>query len=415
MFEASIGVYIFLFLALYFEVFLLITFLEKRKNRPAPALALTSFPSVALIIPCFNEAKTIEKTITSALALLYPQEKLSIVVVDDGSIDETFAKAKRFEHDGTSGPRVVVYSKRNGGKYTALNYALRREDAEIVGCLDADSWVEPGALKEVIAAFNRDPELMAATPAIKVSRSRRFLEIIQKAEYALSIFSRKMFGHMGALFVTPGPFSFYRREVFERIGLFRKAHDTEDMEMALRMQANHMKIENIPTAHVYTTVPWRLRTLIRQRTRWTRGFIENSKDYAYMYFNRHYGTLGLFVLPTGITAIFSAIYLAGYFLATFIAKGMDLFVQTEAIGVSAMIPSTPHLEWFFLNTQTYMFIVITLVILTALVIGIGKNIGNEKPFSRDVLFFLFFYGFIAPLWLLNAVAHAALARRVSWR
>lgn len=414
MFEASLGVYLFLFLALYFEVFLLITFLEKKRSGAAPRAAMTHFPSVAIVVPCFNEQDTIEKTLRSALALDYPRGKLSVVVVDDGSTDGTLALARRFEHDGAEGVKVTVHTKRNGGKHTALNYALRREEAEIVGCLDADSWVERGALREVIAAFNADRELMAVTPAVKVSGPKRLLEVIQKAEYALAIFSRKMFGNLGALFVTPGPFSFYRREVFARIGLFRRAHDTEDMEMALRMQANHLPIDNIPAARVYTNVPPDLPTLIRQRTRWTRGFIENSKDYAFMYFNRRYGALGLFVLPTGIIAIFSAIYLAGYFLATFIARAMELFVRTETVGIANALPFS-RFDWFFLNTQTYTFIIVTLVIMTAVVIGIGKKIGAEKPVSRDVLYFILFYGFIAPLWLFNAVVHAALARRVSWR
>lgn len=408
--EASLGVYVFLFLALYFEVFLLITFFERRYETQSSRRELSRFPSVAVIVPCFNEERTVGKTIESLLSLDYPKDKLSIVVVDDGSTDSTLAVARAFERFHN----VTVHTKRNGGKHTALNYALRRTSAEIVGCLDADSWAEPMALREIIHAFDRDTALMAVTPAIKVNRPRRFLEIVQKAEYALSVFSRKMFGNLGALFVTPGPFSFYRREVFDNVGLFRMAHHTEDMEMALRMQAHHLKITNVNTAHVYTTVPATLRGLIRQRARWTRGFIENSKDYAHLYFNRRYGALGLFVLPTGMVAIFSALYLAGYFLWSWIAYGVDLLARVGAVGVGNTI-STSHLDWYFLNTSTYMFVIVTLIAFTLFVIMVGKRLGAERMVSRDIVYYVLCYGLIAPLWLATAVIESALARRVSWR
>src|SRR3989344_7016109 len=155
------GIYASLFLTLYFEVFLLISFFEERpraRSKDLPA----RYPAVAVLVPCFNEERTIAGTLESLLALEYPAEKLEILVVDDGSRDNTGNIAQEFS---AKHPKVKYFYKENGGKYTALNYGIERTDAELIGCLDADSFVEREALLEVVKRFNESPEIMAVDPA----------------------------------------------------------------------------------------------------------------------------------------------------------------------------------------------------------------------------------------------------------
>ena len=143
MIEAT-ATYSLLFISLYFEIFLLVGFLERRfatQTNKGPALALASYPSVAIVVPCFNEETTVAGTMASLLELDYPKEKLEIIVVDDGSRDATLSIAKQFETD----PRVRVFHKENGGKHTAMNYGLEQTNAELIGCLDADSIVASDA------------------------------------------------------------------------------------------------------------------------------------------------------------------------------------------------------------------------------------------------------------------------------
>ena len=83
--------HIFLFAALYFQIFLLITFFENRELiGKQVARTSTRCPSVAVLVPCYNEEKTVAGTIESLLALDYPKDKLNIVIIDDGSTDNTF-------------------------------------------------------------------------------------------------------------------------------------------------------------------------------------------------------------------------------------------------------------------------------------------------------------------------------------
>ncbi len=98
---------------------------------------------------------------------------------------------------------------------------------------------------------------------------------MQNAEYIFGITLRHALASVNGLYVTPGPFSFYRRSVIEKLGGFRHGHQTEDMEMALRIQQAGYKIENAPRARVYTKAPNTLLGLVKQRTRWTTGFLRN--------------------------------------------------------------------------------------------------------------------------------------------
>ena len=137
-------------------------------------------------MPVWNEETTILKTIFSLLKLNYPKENISILIVDDGSTDRTWNVIQKFSRN----KQIKLLRKENGGKYTALNYALEFVDSELVGCLDADSFVHPEALKRIVAQFE-DSEMMAVTPSIKIFEPKGLLGLIQKAEYMFGIFSEK--------------------------------------------------------------------------------------------------------------------------------------------------------------------------------------------------------------------------------
>ena len=408
----SLGVYICLFVALYFEVFLLISYLE-RKPSTKTAGKPSYYPSVALLVPCFNEEKTLEHTVESLLALEYPKDKLKIVIIDDGSKDQTHTIGERL---AAGSSQIQFFHKENGGKYTAMNWGIEHTDSEMIGCLDADSFVAEDALVEVVKRFEADKAIMAITPAMKVYRPRKMLELMQAVEYTFGIFYKKMFDNLAALNVLPGPFSIYRREVFTTIGLFKHAHNTEDMEIAFRMHAHGLKIANAHNAFVYTTVPTTPWALIKQRTRWSQGFLQNSQDYSYMYFNRRFGNFGMLVLPFGLVAFFAGIYTAAYAVYRTVHLLMGKISDMFATHVPLQLP-VAHLTWFYINTSMMLFLILTVLCGTLLAILLGQRIAlNEKDITLKALFAYFaLFGFIAPVWLVRAAWGAALARESKWR
>src|SRR3989344_3767903 len=138
--------YPFLFIAIFFESFILVTLLSKPARAARARKPGTATPSVAVIVPCRNEVATVSATCNSLLALDYPKDKLEIILVDDGSTDATPVMMSKFTYH----PQVRIIRKENGGKHTALNAGIAVTQAELIGCLDADSFVEPDALREII-------------------------------------------------------------------------------------------------------------------------------------------------------------------------------------------------------------------------------------------------------------------------
>lgn len=403
-----------LFISLFFEVFLLITYLEVRQELDLEEKYLGKnirrFPTVTIIVPCFNEEHTVGNTIRSLLNLDYPKEKLSIIAVDDGSTDGTRRALVSFE----SHPQISVLSKENGGKHTALNLALEKVESELVGCLDADSFVDPNALRKIVPFFD-DDSIMAVTPSIKVFEPKSILQYLQKIEYSWGIFLRRMLSSIGALYVTPGPFSIFRVRVFRELGGYAHGHHTEDLEMALRMQKHRYKIVNSYGAHVYTIAPRGLGALYRQRVRWTYGFLNNAMDYREMFFNKKYGHIGIFILPIATTSIFSTLYVAGSTLWNNLTSAIDALVKFQTVGFSWRA-SLPSFDWFFINTGVLPILALSAVMLTLVILYLSiKMADGQVRLSRGVFYYLLLYIFIVPLWLTKAMFNTIFRRQINWR
>lgn len=404
----------FIFITIYFESFLLVTFLSKpARDRRAKAPA-TDSPKVAIIVPCYNEEDTISATIDSLLALDYPKDKLSLVLVDDGSTDGTPALMDTFANN----PQIHIIHKKNGGKHTALNEGIASvPDAEYIGCLDADSFVSTDALRSLVGYFD-SPRVAAVTAAMSVHEPKSLLELMQNAEYIFGIALRHTLSSVNGLYVTPGPFSFYRRSVVVDLGGFRKGHNTEDLEMALRIQRAGLLIENAPLARVYTKTPKTVPALVKQRVRWTTGFARNIMfEYRDLIGNPKFGTLGLIVLPLGITAIFGGISL--FILAIFqvINRIITTISITHGIPLSyTLTPHWPNLDPFYLPVTALILFTFIAMIGSVSFMIVGKNISRtpSKLFLGMVVYILF-YGIIAPLWLLRTAFDIVTGVKRSWR
>ena len=402
--------HIFLFVTLYIEVFFLITYFEiMEKEKKVVVLPVQKKrPSVSIIVPVWNEETTVLKTIFSLLKLNYPKDKLFIFIVDDGSQDNTWNVIQRFARN----KQIKLLRKENGGKHTALNYALTFINSDLVGCLDADSFVHPEALNRIVTQFN-NPEIMAVTPSVKIFEPKGILALVQKAEYMFGIFLRKVFNHLNAIYITPGPFSIFRLSVFKTIGFYHHAHNTEDMEIAMRMQKNHMKIGNAYNAYIYTIAPTNLFVLIKQRLRWSYGFIKNAIDYREMFFKPQYGNLGMVVLPAAGFSTISTMYFFGTTIINWISTLIIKIKEISAVGFSW---TGFHFDLFYMNTDMIVFVSAIAVLGTFFIIMASRKLSEEKNrFGLDSLLFVMFYTSIAPLWISRAVFNAVFSKGTKWR
>lgn len=410
--------YGFSFLSLYVQIYFLVIFLENYKSlkiRRHPIKLFkdeSEYPGVTITVPAYNEGENVAKTVESLLKLNYPKDKLFLILVDDGSRDDgkTFEVMKRYEGH----PQIKIFSKPNGGKYTAQNLGLEHTTTPFLGCLDSDSMVDPEALNRIMSYFIEDPTVMAVAPTIISNTEENIVQRAQKADYELQIYVKKMLGFVNAIHVTPGPFSIFRKEVFEKIGPYRHAHTTEDQEIALRMQQHRMKIEHAPDAYVLTNTPKTVKALYKQRARWIYGFIRNALDYRHLFFKKKYGNVGFITLPSGFVSVLSVIFL-------FIFSGYNILIYLKhkslvlsAVGVNLDSYSF-KLDPFFINTSAIMFMSIFVYSSVFFSLFMGHRILHGKmKFDLSIIWFFIVYAIVAPFWLLKAVINAVRNYESSW-
>ncbi len=403
--------YVSIFLFFYFQVFVLLTYVspgaaKRRAGSPLP----DPLPTAAIIVPCFNEETTIKGTVESLLNLDYPHHLLEIILVNDGSTDGTRAVMDSYADN----PRIKIIHKENGGKHTAMNLGIESTNADIIGCLDADSFVDRGALLEVVRHFD-SPKIAAVTASMAVHDPKNPLQRMQYAEYLAGITMRHILASVNGLYVTPGPFSFYRRTILQSVGGFHKAHNTEDMEMAMRLQSTGYIIENAARAKVYTKAPRTLSALVKQRTRWTSGFIRNAYDYRSLIGNPRYGVLGLLVLPLGLLSLVSGI---GLFILTIVrlAQTVQRTINTVGDVPVAHLIQTPEIDLFYIPITSMLIfgcISIASILLTLIV---GKKIsGIEGKIGPDLFWNVMLYSLVSPLWVFTSLRDVILGTKRSWR
>ncbi len=405
----NILVYSATFVGLYTSLFFLLTIFRNRHSLYLPSLK-KDFPTVSILIPCYNEEKTISQTLESLLALDYPKDKLQILVIDDGSKDKTLRVAKQFEKHSS----VKVYHKENGGKYTALNYGLKKAKTEFVGTLDADSFVDPQSLRKMVPYF-QDSSVQAVTSSMKVYQPKTIFQYIQNIEYIFGIYLRKALSLIGSIKVTPGPLTLFRRSVFDKIGYYRRAYDTEDLEIALRLQTYNFQIENAVDAYVYTVAPGSFKALYHQRVRWYQGLLRNAYNYRHLLSYRH-GNLGLFVLPTTFLGIIFLFSLSTFAMIKITTQAVKTLTAWETIGFDF---SQFHFrfDWFFLNSRLILFLSLTSIFLTLLAIILGQKLTKghfSKDFGKGIILDLLFYGPLYLIWWLGATTQVLFHRHPHW-
>lgn len=410
--------YIFAFLAIYIQVFFLTTFLENRKKFSTGSssnLADNLYPKVSLIVPCYNEEIGVVKTLDSLLALDYPKELLQIVVVDDGSKDNTWNEMQKYKNHSS----VLLLQKKNEGhKTSALNFALKHVSGDIIASVDADTYLPPNSLKRMIHYFINDKETMAVGSSVIINNPKTIVEHAQSAEYNLFFFSKKMLATVGGAMVVPGAFSAYRKEVFEKLGGYKTAHNWEDGELTYRIQAAGWKVDQAHDVFSYTNAPRTVKALFKQRLRWAYGFLNNTFDYRRVILNKKYGNFGTFTVPTALLAYVVILYV--FFVGWFkvISGLVDKVIEIRAVGFSQAWSMMHSFDFFKLDTRAISIFPFVLILSVVCCMMIGRFFVREKRNRSSlvsVVYFLILYNLVVPFWIITSVWKTVTAQKVSWR
>ncbi len=253
-------------------------------------------PTVAVVIPAYNEERVIVQTIASLLACEHPRQ-FEIIVVDDGSSDATYRVAREAFADDA---RVRVFTKANGGKPAALTLGMAQTQAEIVVALDADTVFARDTISKLVRHFVH-PGTGAVAGNAKVGNRINLLTRWQALEYITSQnLDRRAFDVLNCITVVPGAVGAWRRELIERVGGFTDRTLAEDADLTLAIRKLGYAVVYEDAAVALTEAPDTVRGFIRQRYRWMYGTMQAAWKHRDVLFRRRYGALGFVALPNVI-------------------------------------------------------------------------------------------------------------------
>ena len=226
-------------------------------------------PLVSVVIAARNEAERIEATIQSVLDCGYPS--LEVIVVDDGSGDQTIMNSRRFER--TTRVRVLALGT-HAGKPTALNRGVDAARGAYVLILDADTQLQAGSIQFLLGPL-MNPRVGAVTGVVRVRNAQdSLITVFQECEYAASVsVPRSWRSTLGVLSIIPGGFGMFRVSAVRQLGGF----DTglgDDTDMTLRLRKAGWELAFTTGAVVWAAVPANWRGLISQRRRWERNMVK---------------------------------------------------------------------------------------------------------------------------------------------
>jgi cellulose synthase/poly-beta-1,6-N-acetylglucosamine synthase-like glycosyltransferase len=298
-------------------------------------------PRITIIAPAFNEGKTIIDNVRTLLSLYY--NNFEVIIVNDGSTDDTFEKIREsyelvrvnyyfdyripcerirgvYRSKDPAYNRLTVIDKNNGGKADSLNAGINISRSNLIVTIDADSIIEPDSILKLVKPFleEKEKKVIGTGGVIRIVNScdierghirqinlpKKFLPRLQVLDYTRAfLLGRMAWSHLDGLMLISGAMGMFDRETVIRAGGYNVKTVGEDMELVLRMRrymAEHdekYEVTYIPDPLCWTEVPADLKSMRKQRTRWTRGLIESLWSHRKMMFNANYGRLGMLGYP----------------------------------------------------------------------------------------------------------------------
>ena len=261
----------------------------EEEHKEAPGFT----PGVTILVPAYNEGILIAESIKSLLALDYPEYE--ILVIDDGSTDNTYDVASRFI--GDYGHAVVrVVTKKNSGKANALNVGIEHAKHDFVLCMDGDSKLSSDTLRRGIVHF-MDKDVGGVAGNVKVINRDRLWTKLQALEYieGLNVI-KKAEGFLHVVNIVPGAIGLFRREALLDVGGYDDDTFAEDCDLTLKLVFKGWRVKYEPRARSFTEAPDKLMDLLKQRYRWTRGTVQTIKKHGHLLFRPKKGIMNTLVL-----------------------------------------------------------------------------------------------------------------------
>jgi cellulose synthase/poly-beta-1,6-N-acetylglucosamine synthase-like glycosyltransferase/peptidoglycan/xylan/chitin deacetylase (PgdA/CDA1 family) len=242
---------------------------ERQLARWIPPDAPKFLPDVTVIIPAYNEAACIAATVRSMVESQY-LGRLEVIVVDDGSTDDTAAIARDLGI-----PYVRVITQRNTGKPGALNRGIAEAHSDVLVLVDGDTVFQRDTIERLVAPLE-NPRVGAVSGNTKVANRRGFIGGWQHLEYVMGFnLDRRMYDLLGVMPTVPGAIGAFRRRALAQVGYVSDDTLAEDTDLTMALCRTPWRIVYAADAIAWTEAPSSLRQLWKQRYRWSYGTMQS--------------------------------------------------------------------------------------------------------------------------------------------
>jgi len=267
---------------------------EMRKNKQN--IFNSKNPFVSIVVPAYNEGKVIGHCIKSILESNYSEYE--VILVDDGSSDNTLEEMQHYETNS----HVIVVTKKNGGKASALNVGLKLAKGEVIFFVDADGIFAPDTISKMLSGFISEDVGAVCGNDAPINLDKLQTQLANLLTHVGTGFVRRALSTIDCLPVVSGNIGAYRSSTLEKTGPFLEGFIGEDMELTWRVHKAGYKVVFQPWAIVYAEAPSTITGLWKQRVRWARGLLKTAYIHRDMLFNPKYG-LFAFYLPINLTSM----------------------------------------------------------------------------------------------------------------
>ena len=276
----------FLLGALLFQVcFLIFVAILFMRYRPVTGVSDGDLPSCTVIVPAYNEGSLVYDTLKSIAASDYPQHKMQVIAIDDGSTDDTWSWIQRAQSD--IGDSITIWKQpENRGKRHALYHGFKSGNGEVFVTIDSDSVVKPDTLRNLLSPFAVNEKCGAVAGNVKVlNRNQGMIPRMLNVSFVFSFeFMRAAESSLGFVLCTPGALSAYRRDAVDNCleewmnQKFMGNYATigEDRAMTNLILEQGLDVQFQRNAAVLTNTPVGFKTLHKMFTRWGRSNVRET-------------------------------------------------------------------------------------------------------------------------------------------
>ena len=366
-------------------------FRKRQQDRLKNTILKDHFIPISIIVPAFNEDVTIVENVRSLLSLNYPLYE--IIVVDDGSSDETSAKLieafdmlpirRPIQRKVECQPVEFVYEaathkvpltlirKKNGGKADSLNMGINACKYPYFICIDADSVLQHDSLSKIVKPVLENENVVAVGGAVRPSNSveidngrvvnyrlpRNLLACMQVLEYDRSFLaSRILFDKFNGSLIISGAFGLFKKDTVVAAGGYDASTMGEDMELVVKLHDYPYLIRYATDAICWSQVPENLKDLSKQRRRWHIGLFQSMWKHRIMLANPKFGLTSFisyfYFLIYELLSPFIEIFGIATTILAFMVDLINVPFMLLFFGIYALFGSVMSLTAFFARTQT---------------------------------------------------------------